>query len=252
MGVISTIYTAGDDTLATSFEVEVHEVREIKNAIFKQFRTLYEWQQNQIAWNKANRGLIKTFLGDIRKTYEEYSKQTRQAINADVQGTCSLIATAGFNNIITSALKKRLPLAPAVIVHDALIAYAKAWDVELLYDHYQENFYKYLDDNYQFRFPFDLELATTYYDKIVLAKDKEGRPRHYNVTGTNFSVYTVLSRCIKYGKKIEFLDPEMSIEKVQQSIDNNYNVVEQYVKTNGSGAYDRDFSYGSYDIKFVD
>jgi hypothetical protein len=135
---------------------------------------------------------------------------------------------------------------------DALIAYAKACDIELLYDHYQENFYHYLDDNYQFRFPFDLEIATTYYDKIVLSKDKEGRPRHYNVSGTNFSVYTVLERCIKHGKKIEFLDPEVSMESIKNAMDNKYNVIDQYVKTGGNGAYDRDFSSGSYNIKFVD
>jgi DNA polymerase I-like protein with 3'-5' exonuclease and polymerase domains len=120
LGVISTIYTAGDGTLAEAFDCQMHEVREIKNAIFKQFQELYNWQQNQIAWNKANRGYIKTFLGDIRKTYEEYSKQTRQSINADVQGTCSLVATAGFNNIISSALKKKMFLNPAVIVHRVL------------------------------------------------------------------------------------------------------------------------------------
>ena len=80
LGVISTIYTAGDDTLAEAFDCQVHEVRYIKEAIFKQFQQLYEWQQSQIIWNKANRGRIKTFLGDIRKTYEEYAKQTRQSI----------------------------------------------------------------------------------------------------------------------------------------------------------------------------
>lgn len=249
---ISTIYTAGDDTLAEAFDCQVHEVKFIKQAIFNQFQTLYDWQQSQIAWNKQNRGRIKTFLGDIRKTVEEASKQTRQSINADVQGTCSLIATAGFNNIITTASKKRMFLNPAVLVHDALVAYAQAQDIELLYEHYQENFYRYLDEKYQFRFPFDLEIATTYYDKIVLSKDKEGRPRHYNVSGTNKSVFQVLDRCIKAGKKIEFLNPDHSIELVFESMDNKHDVIRQYVLANGTGSYDRDFSYGSYDIRFVD
>jgi predicted TPR repeat methyltransferase len=44
-------------------------------------------------------------------------------------------------------------LAPAVIVHDAIIAYSKAKDIEKLYDHYQEAFYDYLNDNYNFQFP---------------------------------------------------------------------------------------------------
>lgn len=135
---------------------------------------------------------------------------------------------------------------------DALIAYAKAWDIELLYDHYQVNFYQYLDENYGFKFPFELELATTYYDKIVLSKDKENRDRHYNMAGTNISVYQVLERVIKYGKKVEFLDPEITLEVIKSRVDNNYDIYQQYALTNGNAAYDRDFSFGSYDIKFVD
>lgn len=153
IGVISTIYTASDPTLAKSFGVEVYEVREIKNAIFKKFTRLYEWQQEQVEYNKSHRGFIKTFLGDIRKTYDKSAKQTRQAVNMDVQGSCSLVATAGFRNIITEARKKKMYLAPAVIVHDAIVAYSKAKDIEELYDHYQASFYDYLDTNYGFRFP---------------------------------------------------------------------------------------------------
>lgn len=117
IGVISTIYTASDPTLAKSFGVEVYEVREIKNAIFNQFKRLYEWQQEQIVWNKSNRGYIRTFMGDIVRTYEKAAKQSRQSINFAVQGACSVLATSGFANIITQARKRKINLAPAVIVH---------------------------------------------------------------------------------------------------------------------------------------
>lgn len=250
IGVISTIYNATDPTLAKSFGVEVFEVREIKNAIFNQFRRLYEWQQEQIIWNKKNRGKIRTFMGDIIKTYDKSAKQSRQAINACVQGACSLIATAGFGNIITKARKKKMYLAPAVIVHDAIVAYSKAKDIEKLYDHYQENFYEFLDENYGFRFPFDLEIACNYFEKTVL--EKGDKPRHFNISGTNRAVYDVLSRSIKYGKKIEFLKEEVSLDSIKSSIDHNYDLIDQYVKSGGKASFKRDFSYGNYDFKFVD
>jgi DNA polymerase I-like protein with 3'-5' exonuclease and polymerase domains len=157
-GVISSIYTAGDVTLATGYDVPVHEVREINKAIFDKFQVLYQWQQNQISWNKQNRNRIRTYLGDIRTTYEDAARQTRQAVNLDVQGTCSLIATTSFNNLLTTANAKRMYLAPAVIVHDAIIAYAKAYDIEKIYDHYTENFLKFAGNNYGFWFPFDIDI----------------------------------------------------------------------------------------------
>lgn len=91
LGVISSIYTASDPTLARSYGVEVFEVREITNAIFSKFKTLYGWQQDQLIWNKKNRGFIRTYMGDIVKTYDNANKQNRQAVNACVQGASSLI-----------------------------------------------------------------------------------------------------------------------------------------------------------------
>ena len=61
--------------------MEVYEVREIKNAIFSKFKRLYEWQQEQMLYNKKNRGLIKTHLGDIRRTYDHSRKQQRQSVD---------------------------------------------------------------------------------------------------------------------------------------------------------------------------
>lgn len=81
-GVISSIYTAGDYTLATGYDIQVHEVREVNKAIFDKFQRLYEWQQEQISWNKANRTRIRTYLGDIRTTWEDNAKQTRYLLAA--------------------------------------------------------------------------------------------------------------------------------------------------------------------------
>ena len=143
-------------------------------------------------------------------------------------------------------------LTPAVIVHDALIAYAKAKDIEFLYDHYQDAFYKYLDTNYGFRFPFDLEIAINYYDKATLGKDKEGRPRHYTLTGTNKAVYQVLERVYSQGKRFEFIDEGVDLDYIKSKIDNNYDPLTQYVKSGGEGSFKKDFSSGSYSIKFID
>jgi hypothetical protein len=250
IGVISTIYTATDPTLAKSFGVETFEVKYIKDAIFKKFQRLYDWQQEQILWNKKNNGFIKSFFGDIRKTYDKPKKQARQSINYDVQGSCSLVATSGFNNIITSARKAKMYLAPAVIVHDAIVAYSMAKDLEVLYDHYQKNFYDYLDENYGFRFPFDLEIAVNYFEKTVM--EKGDNPREFTIEGTNRAVRDVLSRAIKYGKRVEFADPKVSIESISESIDDGYGVLDQYLKSGGMASFNRDFSYGKYKFKFVD
>jgi hypothetical protein len=167
----------------------------------------------------------------------------------DVQGTCSLVATAGFRNIITEARKKRMYLAPAVIVHDAIVAYSKAKDIEELYDHYQKSFYDYLDENYGFRFPFDLEIATNYFEKTVMEKGES--PREFKIEGTNRAIYDVLTRSIKYGKKIQFMNGE-TLESIKNLIDDNHSVLDQYVKTNGQASFNRDFSYGKYLFKFID
>lgn len=255
-GVIATIYTASDRTLARQYDVEEWEVRLIKAAIFDKFKRLYDWQQEQINYNKKNRGYIRTYLGDIRKTYDSSTKQNRQAVNADVQGTCSLIATSGFKNIITEARKKRIPLVPAIAVHDAIIAYSKVKDIEILYDHYQESFYNYLDSNYGFRFPFDLEVATNYFDKIVLERSGENSSeRRYTVSGTHKSLYSVLSRAEKYGKKIEFIENKnevCSTSDLKELMSEKLSVIRQYLKSKGVVCFDKDFSYGKYDIKFVD
>lgn len=250
IGVISTIYTATDPTLANSFGVQTYEVREIKNAIFSKFTTLYDWQQKQVEYNKANQGFIKTYLGDRRKTYDPPKKQGRQAVNMDVQGTCSLVATAGFDNIISSARHKKQVLTPAVIVHDAVVAYAKAKDLEQLYDHYQESFYDFLDENYKFRFPFDLEVATNYFEKTILKKGSS--PREFSISGSNRAIYEVLSRAVKYGKQIEFIGTGITLETVKQLIDDNYSIMDQYVKTEGKPSFNRDFSKGFYSFKFID
>jgi hypothetical protein len=250
VGVISTIYTASDKTLSRSYGVEVFEVGEIKEAIFKKFKRLYEWQTEQVKFNKSSRGNIKTFLGDIRKTYDRPAKQSRQAVNMDVQGTCSLVATAGFGNIITAARKKKMYLAPAVIVHDAIVAYAMAKDIEKLYDHYQEAFYDFLDKNYGFRFPFDLEVAANYFEKTVLEKGKN--PREFSISGTNRAIFQVLSRSVKHGKKIEFNDLNVNLESINKSIDDNYSELDQYLMTKGNPSFNRDFSKAKYFFKFTD
>lgn len=249
-GVISTIYTAGDATLSEAYECKLHEVREIKNAIFTKFKRLYEWQQEQLNWNKLNRGFIKTFIGDIRKSYAQDHKQDKQAINSDVQGTCSLIATAGFKNIITSGLRKKMRILPAIIVHDAIIAYAMAKDIELLYDHYQDSFYQYLSDNYGFKFPFDLEIACSYFEKTTLSKGNG--EREFNISGTNRAIRDVLTRVYNHGKRFEFLDEDISLDVINSRVNDKFNVIEQYVKSGGQGSFERDFSYGSYGIRFID
>jgi len=168
----------------------------------------------------------------------------------DVQGTCSLVATAAFDNIISSARHKKQVLTPAVIVHDAVVAYAKAKDLEKLYDHYQESFYEFLDMNYKFRFPFDLEVATNYFEKTILKKGSS--PREFSIAGSNRAIYDVLSRSVKYGKKIEFIDTSITLETVKQSIDDNYSIMDQYIKTEGKPSFNRDFSKGFYSFKFTD
>lgn len=143
-------------------------------------------------------------------------------------------------------------LTPAVIVHDALIAYAKAKDIELLYDHYQESFYKYLDVNYGFRFPFDLEIAINYYDKATLGKDKAGRPRHFTLSGTNTAIVQIIERVESQGKKVAYIDEGIDLYVIKSRIDKGYDPITQYVKNKGEGSFDKDYSSGSYTIKFID
>lgn len=171
--------------------------------------------------------------------------------NLDVQGTCSLIATTGFNNLLKTATAKKMYLAPAIIVHDAIIAYSKAKDIELIYNHYTENFLNYLGNNYGFWFPFDIEIACNYYNKVLLSKGKESL-RHYSVSGTNISVFEVLSRCVSNGKIIKFLDENVTLESIKSSIDNKDHLYRQFQRGGGAVSFDRDFSYGSYNIEFVD
>lgn len=141
-------------------------------------------------------------------------------------------------------------LAPAIIVHDAIIAYSKAKDIEALYDHYQESFYEFLDKRYGFRLPFDLEVACSYFEKTIMEKGSE--PRHFSISGTNRAVYDVLTKAIKYGKKVEFLDEGVDLNTIKSKIDDGHDIISQYVKSGGNASFNRDFSYGSYNFKFVD
>ena len=82
--------------------------------------------------------------------------------------------------------------------------------------------------------------------------EKRDLPRHFNIEGTNRAVFDVLSRSIKYGKKIKFVDPNVSLDTIQESIDDGYNEISQYIKTGGKASFNRDFSYGSYEFQFID
>lgn len=256
MGVISSIYTAGDSTLATSYDVEVYEVADITKALFGKFPTLYNWQQEQLRWNAASDGQIRTYLGDIRRTYGDKAKQARQAVNLDVQGSSSLIGTFGFNNIIDKA-KGKFRLDPAAMIHDAVVAYTYADNIELLYDHYHEHFLEFVEEKTTFYLPFDIELACNYFDKIVLSRGS--LPRHYNVSGTHRSIHDVLERCYRAGKRFIFhvKDSEgnpvdFNLESVAKLINAGHSLHYQYYKARGQYSYDRDFSGGSYDIEFID
>lgn len=248
-GVISSIYGAGDWTLSTFYEVPPHEVKHITNALFSQFKQLKKWQEAQLEFVKLNNGQIRTWLGD-RRVLVDASRAKFQAVNLEVQGTSSVIGATGFGNLFVAANERKMYLTPAISVHDAIIAYAKAKDIELLYDHYQEHFYNFLAKNYRMKLPFDLEIACNYFDKIVMEKGKN--PREYNVSGSNKSVYTVLQRAINNGKEIEFLDPEINMDVVKSRIDSNYNPIEGAAKNGGNPTFEKDFSYGNYDIRFID
>lgn len=133
---------------------------------------------------------------------------------------------------------------------DAIISYANAKDIELMYDHYQEHFYEFLAKNYRMKLPFDLEVACDYWNKIVM--EKRELPRHYNMSGPNKAVFQVLERAYNNGKRFEFVDETITMEIVKSRIDSNYNPVEGISKNMGNIIYEKDFSYGSYDVRFVD
>lgn len=139
---------------------------------------------------------------------------------------------------------------------DALIAYAKAKDIEKLYDHYHKHFLEFLEERTGFYLPFDLELACNYYEKTILSKGAE--PRQYNLSGCNRAVYDILDRCLRSGKKVKFLskqgdtDIPVDMEFIKSKIDSGYSMHAQYFKGRGQVSYDKDFSYGAYNIEFVD
>lgn len=135
-------------------------------------------------------------------------------------------------------------------MEDAIIAYALSKDIELIYSHYTTNFLDYLKNNYGFNFPYEIEIACNYYNKVTLSRGKE--PRQYTLSGTNISNFEVIERCLENGKKIKFLDPDVTLESIHASINNNNHLYRQFQMGGGAVSFDRDFSYGSYNIEFID
>lgn len=82
--------------------------------------------------------------------------------------------------------------------------------------------------------------------------EKGKNPREFKIEGTNRAIYDVLSRAIKYGKKIEFKDNTVSLNSIKNSIDDNHSLLDQYIKTGGQASFNRDFSKGEYVFTFVD
>lgn len=82
--------------------------------------------------------------------------------------------------------------------------------------------------------------------------EKGNLPRHYNMSGTNKSIFTVLERAYNNGKRFEFIDPEITMEIVKSRIDSGYNPIEGASKNGGNPTFEKDFSYGSYDVRFID
>jgi len=248
-GVISSIYGAGDWTLSTFYEVPVHEVKHITASLFGQFKQLKKWQGEQLDYAKRNDGRIRTWLGDVRKLADS-SRVKFQAVNLEVQGTSSVIGGIGFGNLFVEANKKKMLLTPAISVHDAIISYSNACDIELLYDHYQEHFYEFLAKNYHMKLPFDLEIACNYWDKIVMEKGSD--VRHYTMEGTHKSIFTVLERAYENGKRFEFIDKTITMDIVKSKIDSGYNPIEGAARNGGNPIFEKDFSYGKYEVKFID
>lgn len=116
VGVIATIYNAGDYTLANSYGIPVHEVPAVTGSLFSQFTRLKEWQTEQLDYAKANDGRIRTWLGDVRKLADA-SRVKFQAVNLDIQGSCSILGGLAFGNLFVEANKKKMLLAPAISVH---------------------------------------------------------------------------------------------------------------------------------------
>jgi hypothetical protein len=72
------------------------------------------------------------------------------------------------------------------------------------------------------------------------------------LTGTNKSVFQILDRCQRNGKKFKFLKPDITLEGIYAARDNKDHLYRQFNRGGGAVSFDRDFSYGSYEFEFVD
>ena len=199
---LALLYGMGDNSLSRSLGCEVSEAQELRRFYFDQFPEVETYIDYARQYMKDHDGRVWTLFGD--KTVGVADRFMTQALNMRIQGGASLLATAGFFNTATAAMKLGLFCNPYGIIHDSCQNIINVTDIIYMEQVYARYFSGYCYEVKGIKYGYDLEVCTCFRDHASLSPyDFENKVLTIDEAPSDVCKYLIDSFSKKYDIEVE-------------------------------------------------
>ena len=208
---ISITYGMSIRRLAEELNTTVEEAQALVDTYFGAFPEVKEYIERCRTYMKEHDGRIMTFFGD--KAQGNVDKYSTQALNYRVQGGASLLATSGYFNATTAAIKLGYKCSPFGIVHDSFQNVIKIKDIVYMEQIYDRYFSGFCYDVKKIKYKYEIDLCTSFRDHVSLQRyDFENKLLTINSGSWNDVKYILDTLGKHYKIRVENFDFDFKYE----------------------------------------
>lgn len=168
--LISICYNRGVESLAAGMEVSVETVKNVKKAMFDNWKEVDNLRRSMLQFAKFT-GRCHTYLGDRLDC--DKGRYFTTAVNYPNQGNSACILMEGFCNALRQIQKEGYEIYSETVIHDSntnMIRIENLPEIDLIYRRY---FRKYVREKFGADYKYDLDLLHNFADHSSWSMDIE-------------------------------------------------------------------------------